>query len=202
MRLQHRSIKRASRRAGYTLVEVVVAMLITSVMVTSVFSVTLTSKFSGDKNDRRVVASQAARRLASHLRNFVTGCDCNPSTGVCSGTTSCAINGPTPTTTPSPGLNVASWYMNCPTCAPAIVDCWPAPSPVYNACGGGNNVYALTFGAHAVKGLLPTEFEAAPYNARVVYTVTSYQPMAYNVTTYGRTLPQVTVDVQWTEPAR
>ncbi len=162
-------------------------MLLASVMITSVFSVTLTSKTSGGKSDRRLLASQAARQLTGRLKNFVTGCDCDISTGVCSAA-SCTIQGPTPL------AGVSSWSFNCPTCDPAIIDCWPAPNPYYSACGAGSDSYALALGDHAIKGLLPTFFEDAPYNARVVYTVTN------SATINGRPVPKVEVDVKWTEP--
>lgn len=162
-------------------------MLLACVIITSVFSVTLTSKSSGGKNDRRLIASQASRQVTGRLRNYVTGCDCDVTTGACSAA-SCTFQGPTPR------AGVASWYFNCPTCTPAITD-------------SQGDVYALKLGTHVITGLLPqvfggnpgvagsgVRFEDPPYNARVRYVVDSFQ------TVDGRPVPAVTVNVVWTEP--
>lgn len=170
-------------QAGYTLAEVVVSVLLISIIVTSVFSVSLTSKMSDGKNDRRLAAGQAARQVSSRLKNFVTGCDCNVTTGACNAA-SCSIQGPTPR------AGVLSWSFNNP---PDIIDCWPA-TPPYGACGNGSDVYALTLGAHDIRGLLPADFAASPFNARVIYTVTTAGTLE------GRPIPRVSIDVQWTEP--
>ncbi|MDX6770257.1 MAG: type II secretion system protein [Elusimicrobiota bacterium] len=171
---RHRPRRLIDRRAGYTLVEVVIAVLLTSIMVTSVFSVALTSKQGGGKSDRRLVAAQAAKRMTSQLRNFVTGCDCNATTGVCSAA-SCTIQGPTPR------AGVASWYLNDPTNA------------VNDSRG---DVWALASGVHTITGtgVLPAWFLAAPFNGSVQYTVDN------SVVVNGRPVPQVTLDVVWTEP--
>ena len=55
-------IRRPRGRAGYTLVEVVLAMLLTTVIVTSVFSVALTTKGGGGKAERKLKAAAGARR--------------------------------------------------------------------------------------------------------------------------------------------
>lgn len=160
-------------RAGYTLVEIVIAMLLTSIMVTSVFSVALTSKQSGGKSDRRLLAAQAAKRMTSQLRNFVTGCACDAGTGACSAA-SCTLQGPTP----RPG--VASWYLN---------------DPVNNINDSRGDIWALTSGLHTITGtgVLPAWFLAAPYNASIQYTVDN------SVVIDGRPVPRVTLDVVWTE---
>ena len=61
------------KKNGYTLVEVVVAMLLTSIMVTSVFSVALTTKTVTKKGSRKLIAVQTARQLTGMLKNYVTG---------------------------------------------------------------------------------------------------------------------------------
>lgn len=48
-------------------------MLLTAIMVSAVFSVALSSKKSGAKSERRLVAAQASRELSGVLKNFVTG---------------------------------------------------------------------------------------------------------------------------------
>ena len=165
---------RISGRAGYTLVEVVIAVLLTSIMVTSVFSVALTSKQGGGKMDRRLIASQAGKQVSGSLRNFVTGCSCNATTGACSAV-SCTIQGPTPRG------GVASWYLN---------------DPANNVNDSRGDVWALAAGLHTITGtgVLPAWFLAAPYNANVQYTVDN------SVVVNGRPVPQVTLNVVWTEP--
>lgn len=173
-RLLRPTRRRRGGPAGYTLVEVIVAMLISCIMVTAMFSVALTQKAGSGKSDRRILANQGAAQITAMLKGFVTGCGCDPSTGVCSNTNGdCTmLTGPN-----TANAGVATWYMN----------------------GGGitdsmGNVYALTYGAHTLTGVLPAAFEAAPYNARVVYTVSNTQ------TVNGRPVPQVVVNVNWTEP--
>ena len=50
-------------RQGYTLIEVVVAMLLSCVMIASVFSVALSNKVASSKIDHSLVAVQASRSL-------------------------------------------------------------------------------------------------------------------------------------------
>ncbi|UPT75923.1 MAG: hypothetical protein M0D55_09780 [Elusimicrobiota bacterium] len=50
-----------------------VAMLLTSIMVTSVFSVALTVKTGGSKGERKIKAAAGARQVAAVLKNYVTG---------------------------------------------------------------------------------------------------------------------------------
>jgi len=75
-----------------------VAMLITSIMVTSVFSVTLTVKTGGSKGERKLKAAAGARQIAAQLKNYVTG---DP--------LSTTILGP------GTGAGVASWSMDTGT---------------------------------------------------------------------------------------
>ena len=168
-------------QAGYTLVEVVVAMLITAVIVTSVFSAAVTAKSGTGKNDRRLLASQAARNLSATLKLYVTGCSCDFTTGVCDAASCADIPGP------NPGNAANAFSLTDDTKTPPIHDSCDS------SCSGGANCYALKLGAHCVTGLLPGWFEAAPYNARVRYTVTQSGVVE------GRVVPQVTLDVQWQE---
>ncbi len=57
---------------GFTLIEVVVAMLITAVMVSSVFSVSLHTRRNDVRADRKLLAAQATRQLTSTLEEYVT----------------------------------------------------------------------------------------------------------------------------------
>jgi len=162
---------------GYTLIEVIVAMLISCIMVTAMFSVALTTKQGTGKSDRHLIAAQAARQVTSQLRGFVTGCACDPVSGVCSAAANDCTMMPGPNTS---RVGVATWYFQS-----------PGGIPISDSMG---DVWALASGVHTISGLLPAWFEGAPYNARVIYTVTVLSTVA------GRPVPQVDVNVQWTEP--
>ncbi|MEQ1919062.1 MAG: prepilin-type N-terminal cleavage/methylation domain-containing protein, partial [Elusimicrobiota bacterium] len=64
---------RLASEEGYTLVEVMVAMLLTSIMVTSVFSVALTVKTGGSKGESKMKAAAMSRQISAILKNYVTG---------------------------------------------------------------------------------------------------------------------------------
>lgn len=84
-------------KRGFTLVEVVVAMLVTAVVVTSVFAVAMTVKRGTAVSERRVAANNAGKELLEKLKNYVT-----PETG----------------TWPGPGVG-GSWRLpedSCGTC--------------------------------------------------------------------------------------
>ncbi|MDO8756830.1 MAG: type II secretion system protein, partial [Elusimicrobiota bacterium] len=113
---RRRPIKPAGLTAsGFTLVEVMVAMLLTSIMVTSVFSVALSAKTGGNKGESKVKASAGARQVAALLKNYVTA-----ETGIASTT---LIKGPCVGAT-------NNWSITCN----GIVDSCP---------GGGSSCYAL-----------------------------------------------------------
>lgn len=153
-------------------------MLISCIMVTAMFGVALTSKQSSGKNDRRLLAAQAARQITSQLRSYVTGCGCNPSTGDCSACSTSTLTGPN-----TANAGVATWYMN----------------------GGGisdsrGNVYALACGVHVLTGggIIPPNLQNPVFNTSVSYTVTYPGGCPATVTTASS--PQVDVNVNWTEP--
>ncbi len=150
-------------------------MLISCIMVTAMFSVALTQKQGSGKSDRRMLSNQGAAVVSALLKDFVTGCDCNPATGAC-GPDCALIEGPNKFRSPG----VGTWYMNGH--AGVVVDSM-------------GDVYALRYGLHTLRGLLPAWLEAAPYNGRVNYTVTPAQAAVL-----GRPVPQVVVDVHWDEP--
>lgn len=132
--------------AGYTLVEVMVAMLLTSIMVTSVFSVALTVKTGGNKGESKIKAAAGARMVAALLKNYVTA-----ETGAVS-----------TTVIPGPCVGAANnWSISCN----GIVDACPG--------GGGSDCYALAPGTHTLTGVMG-DFELPPpagKNARVTYHV-------------------------------
>lgn len=137
---------RAARgEAGYTLVEVMVAMLLTSIMVTSVFSVALTVKTGGNKGEAKIKAAAGARMVAALLKNYVTAEDGTASTTLIPGPCAGAPN---------------NWSISCN----GIVDACP---------GGGSNCYALAQGTHTLTGVMG-DFEQPPpvgKSARVSYFV-------------------------------
>ncbi len=183
-----------SPSSGYTLVEVVVAALLASIIATAVMSVSLTSKMNGGqsgKSDRRLLAGHAMKDVSSALRNFVTAC--------------CDIN-----------RDCILWTPGVP--APAY-SCYPLTGPNRGGADGGwtfngyqlpsgtvsdpafAGKYALLSGTHRLAHVLPAWFEAAPYNGYVQYTVTpgpSYPSGAPYPTT--NQVPQVVVTANWTEP--
>ena len=133
--------------SGYTLVEVVVAMLLTSLMVTAVMSVAITTRGSGKKNVNKLTAEAGDRRLADELKNYVTG-DTNPLTSDIPG--------------PGPGT-INKWSITGPNPLLDVQDsmsCAPPPC------------YALANGTHDLINFFPATFEAPPFNARISYVVT------------------------------
>lgn len=139
---QQHSFK-ASAQGGYTLVEVMVAMLITAIMVTSVFSVALTVKTGGNKGASKLRAGAMTRQVAAILKNYVTAELGNASTVTIPGPCAGAVN---------------NWSMTCN----GIIDTCPAP--------GGNDCYALAPGTHTLSGV-NTVFEATPWFAQTKYHV-------------------------------
>ncbi len=135
---------RAAAEGGYTLVEVMVAMLLTSIMVTSVFSVALTVKTGGSKGESKIKAGAMARQVSAMLKSYVTA-----ETGTAS---TSAPNIPGPGTG---GVN--NWSIT----GNGIVD---------NCPGGGTSCYALAQGTHTLSGVNPT-FEGAPWFGQVSYFV-------------------------------
>lgn len=59
-------------RAGFTLVEVVIAVLVSAMMVTAFFSVALTSRMTAGRTDHKQAATQEAKKILELLRNYVT----------------------------------------------------------------------------------------------------------------------------------
>lgn len=161
----------APRSAGYTLVEIMIAMLLTSIMVTSVFSVVLTVKTGGQKEENKIKAAVGTRYVSALLKNYVTAETGGSGTSIIAGP--CASN------------PVNNWSITCN----GVVDTCPVASS-----GAPNNCYALAPGSHSLTGILPAAFEATPYSARVVYFVTTADTIG------GRPIPHVSVTAQWTEP--
>ena len=171
------ALDRPAARAGFSLVEVVIAILLTAVIVTSVFSVALTSKTGNITAERRLKAAVGTRQVSSMLRTYVTGDQVDSGMNL-----------------PGPGSPPNTWSMTSPVTG--IVDHFGT-----YPCGGARNDYALAPGDHCLTGVLGT-FEAAPYNARVWYRV---DDMAVGDPVLGPAcpncmLPSVTITATWIDP--
>lgn len=59
-------------KRGFTLVEVIVAILVTAVVVTSVFAVAMSVKRGTAVSERRLAANNAGKHLLEKLKNYVT----------------------------------------------------------------------------------------------------------------------------------
>ena len=134
------------------MVEIVISIMLTALMVSSVFSVALTSKTGGGKQERKLIAAEASRQLSARLKNFVSA-DVTGTSGI-----------------QGPGSGTNRWSMD----DGAVNDCGPS-------CGAPTctNCYALGAGVHTLQGFLPAWFTNAPYNATISYNVLSVNP--YNV---------------------
>lgn len=158
---------------GFTLLEILVSILLTAVMVSSVFSIALTAKRGGGRTDRKMIASQGSRELTAMLRLYVTA---NPNEA-------------------NWGPNAGNWTLD----SGGINDCGDLGASPPTDCPGTDNCpgcYALEKGSHVLSGFLPGWFEGSPYNARTTYWV-SYQ-YAYSVA--NGTMPLVNISVDWSEP--
>ena len=143
---------RADPRAGYTLLEVVVSMLITAIVASSIFSMALSTKKSGTRGLRKLLAGQAARQVSETLKNYVSGDIATYASPIIAG--------------PSQGAADA-WTMT--------------KGAVRDDCGTGSppqTCYALAVGSHTLDNYLPAWFEGPPFNARVKYFVADMDPSA------------------------
>ncbi|MCX5793952.1 MAG: prepilin-type N-terminal cleavage/methylation domain-containing protein [Elusimicrobia bacterium] len=163
-------------RQGYTLVEVVVAMLLSAVMITAIFTLALSSKRTGLNSDRRQAANVASQSVVKLLANYVTA---DPTA---------SIDGPNAAAN---GSGAASWRLDGPNykdSAGAVWALWPGSHTIT-----GNNSNP--------GGLFPLLYQA-PYNGKVTYWVGWG---SCNCTTSSCTpplaatcQPQINVTVDWT----
>lgn len=91
-------------------------MLLTSIMVTSIFSVALTAKTSGGKGTRKLKAAVGARAVSAMLRNYVSA-------------------DLVQTTIPGPGTLANPWSMT----SGGIVDACPGGGSTCYAFAGGTH---------------------------------------------------------------
>lgn len=174
--------------AGYSLVEVVLAMLISCIMVTAVMGVAVTARQGSGKSIHRMMFDQGISQLSAEVKQYVTACGCLKSTGAC----------PSPgcTQIPGPNTNVAgvnTWNLNGAVGAGGTL----LDSASYG--GAGQNVWALSCGSpHVVTGVVPT-LESSPYNGSITYNVTWPSGCTASLPLATDT-PLITFTANWTEP--
>jgi prepilin-type N-terminal cleavage/methylation domain-containing protein len=73
--MRQKGLKKAHRgqrsRQGFSLIETVIAVLLISVVVTSVFSVTLTAKTAGKKTERRAEGLAYVRQVHEKVKGYI-----------------------------------------------------------------------------------------------------------------------------------
>jgi prepilin-type N-terminal cleavage/methylation domain-containing protein len=135
-------------RRGYTLVEVVVAMLLSAVMITSVFTLALSNKSSGLRADSQVLASASTQSVAKLLANYVTA-----------DWTQKLIPGPNSLNTDGVSCppTCATWYLNSAQLTDSRGNVWALAPGSHTITGNGTN-----------EGLLP---RLSGYTGSVTYCV-------------------------------
>jgi Tfp pilus assembly protein PilV len=183
---RRRSVLVPPGSAGYSLVEVIVAMLISCIMVTAVMGVAVTSKQGSGKSMHRMMFDQGIAQLSAEVKQYVTACGCLKSTGSCPAPNCTMILGPN-----TNNAGVATWYLNGASGSTAS-----GSAGVMTDTQG--NVWALACGNHTITGVVPT-LEAAPYNGSITYNVTYSGGCSANPPT-STDVPTVTYSANWTEP--
>jgi prepilin-type N-terminal cleavage/methylation domain-containing protein len=175
-------------RSGFSLVEMLVAILLTAIIVTATFSALLLTKADLGGSDNQMTVSQAQQQLLRTLQNYqaasISGNDVN--------------SGPNQTGLCGSG-SANTWCLTKPyesgvACSGS--NCLSSSLCSSNVCAG--NSYALAIGCgHNVTAWLPATLQAAPFNGVMCYTVTDQSgssPYAQS-----QFIPQVNVTVQWTK---
>jgi len=189
----NRRPRRRLGRGGFSLVEIVISILLVAVMMASVMSAALSAKSSGGRSERKVIAGMATSQLSAQLSNFITTY-WDYTAGGWIATRRTDIDGPMTNAACPSGSGACTWAWGnypdgCGVNVPCITDTITGGVP---ACAA--NCYALQVGLHTLTNYLPAWFEAAPYNARISYTVATAASMT------GGVSPTVSIAVNWTEP--
>lgn len=163
------------RARGSTILEVMIALLITALVVTAVFPVMLSSRTNLNRASRRRQGTVYAQNMMDQLKSYV---------GSVSLTSDFALL-PNSGHFRGPGASPA-WQDACTGCS--------NPNPPGPSC------YALEVSpavgppcTHVLDSMLPAEFRNAPYNGELRYAVSP-------ITEGSHTLYKVDVQVQWDEP--
>ncbi len=150
--MKRRLLRRKIKNGGFTLVEVVIAMLLTAIIVSGVFSLALTIRSGNVQTDRKLIADQYARQLTSMLKSYVTAdCTGNPAT-----TAMAPLN----------ASGVHSWSLSNVEGPGGLIS---------DSCGA--SCYALESGYHVLTNFIPPAASNAelnsgsPYNAKICYNV-------------------------------
>jgi prepilin-type N-terminal cleavage/methylation domain-containing protein len=197
MRRHRTSVPRLSTAPGYTLVEVVVAMLISCVMMTAVMGVAVTAKQGGGQQAHRMMFNQGIAQLSAQVKEYVTACGCSAATGGTCPSPGCAdpgISGPNT----GPGITgVNQWYLQDTSVNPGIYDFDGPP----NAGGVARATWALSCGDHYITGIVPA-LEVPPYQGYIHYQVG--WPTLGTCSVPGvpgkNDMPVVQYTAVWTEP--
>jgi len=178
--------RRRAGSSGFSLVEVMVAMLIGSVMVTAVLGVSVTARTGGAKSTHRQMFDQGIAQVSAELKEYVTACGCKKSNGDCSSPAGgCTLlSGPN-----TNNAGIATWYLN------------GAAGAGGNMTDSQGNVWALACGVHTITGVVPT-LEAAPFNGRISYNVVGWPGAGACTASAPGTndTPQIQFTASWTEP--
>lgn len=173
-------------QSGFSLVEMVVAILLTAVIVTGTFSALLLTKANLGNSDNQMSINFVQRQLLETLKNYQSASIAGPNNvDYNSGPNQRGSCGSTWCLTPPGESGTACSGANCPA------------SCASGACQA--NSYALQTGCgHNVTKWLPQAIQGAPYNGVMCYTVTDTSGL--NSADQSQFRPQVNVTVQWTEP--
>lgn len=173
-------------RGGYTLVEVVVAMLLAAVMITAIFTVALSNKRSSQVQDNKHMAQTSVHGFLKVLSAYVTA-----------DWTTTAIDGPN-----SLNAGAAKWNLH----SAAITD---SRGAVWALMPGSHTITGVAGGADP-DGFL-ARLRGAPYNGTLTYCVqwlgcgqcTNNTSCAAGTCTppLGPTCqPSISVNMGWTQP--
>ena len=178
---------------GYSLVEVIVAMLISCIMVTAVMGVAVTGKQGTGKGMRRMMFDQGIAQVSAEVKQYVTACGCTKNAGAACPAPACTqVLGPN-----TNNAGVATWYISG---APGAVP----PGTIVDAGvvgGATRNTWALSCGPHYITGVMnggAVDLEANPYQGYILYTV-NYPSGCAGIPLVNDT-PSITYTANWTEP--
>ncbi len=176
---------------GYTLVEVIVAILLSAMLVSAMLTVSLSGNQNSAKIEHKVQATQAAARLNKMLKAYVLAAATNANMT--------ALDGPNSTNS-----GIATWYIDTGAQSDQTGSMSTGPSGTPQA---GPALYALSAGVHCLvcdsslippadaACILPASLRQAPYNAWLCYEVTDRIPGPGT-----DVLKETRILVNWTEP--
>lgn len=176
-------------RGGYTLIEVVISILLTAVMVSSVFSIALSTRAGGGKSDRKLLGAQGTKALGAALKGYVAESTAYSNT---------LIFGPNAA---NRGNTPQSWNIDTPGIqedhACTITQSGTPAQVTSISIGAEQDVPAMNPGSHCMvcvaappndaQCFVPKLLRDPPFNGVAFYTVTG-------------TPPQVQIGMFWNEP--